>query len=265
MMLGTVQISGDDIGDAEIRDICESLKSNSIRLLSLRSCRMEDINFRKLVESLKENNSLAHLNLNLGVVNSKDRATCLAEGIKGNAHITTILLHGNPLGDEGMSILAPAFEFHPKLQSIDVGDCQLGDDAMQNVCSLIKSRENKQHLKELTLTGNRNISQTGWAQLAMAIANHSRLTSLFLDYNNIGDFGAGLLAVALASSKYLQVLDLEGTNITDVGADLLCDSIESHNVTLRELSLAENEITDEILSEIKECLQENIHSQSTQK
>ena len=91
MMLGTVQISGDDIGDAEVRDICESMKSNSIRLLSLRSCRMEDINFRKLVESLKENSSLAHLNLNLGVVNSKERAGWLAEGVKGNAHITTIL------------------------------------------------------------------------------------------------------------------------------------------------------------------------------
>ena len=91
MMLGTVQISGDDIGDAEVRDICESLKSNSIRLLSLRSCRMEDVSYRKLLESIKENCSLAHLNFNLGVVNSKERAGWLAECIKYNKHITTIL------------------------------------------------------------------------------------------------------------------------------------------------------------------------------
>ena len=159
-----------------------------------------------------------------------------------------------------MSILAPALENHPKLQSLDIGDCELGDDAMQSICSMLKHRENKQDILELTLTGNRNITQTGWAQLAMAIAHNCRLSSLFLDYNNIGDFGAGLLAVALAATKYLYVLDLEGANITDVGADLLCDAIESHNVTLRELNLAENDITDEILSEIKECLQENIQS-----
>ena len=91
MMLGTVQISGDDICDAEIRDICGSLKCNSIRLLSLRSCRLEDSNYRKLVETLKENSSLIHLNLNLGVINSKDRAVWLAEGIKLNTNITTIL------------------------------------------------------------------------------------------------------------------------------------------------------------------------------
>ena len=260
MMLGTVQISGDDIGDAEIRDISESLRSNSIRLLSLRGCRMDDINYRKLVEELKLNTSLVHLNLNLGVVSTKDRVTWLAESIKSNTNLTTILLHGNPLGDLGMSILAPAFEKHPTIQSLDVGDCQLCDDSIQNISSLLKHKENKQDIIELTITGNRGITQTGWAQLAMAIAHNSRITNLYMDYNNVGDFGAGLLAVALSASKHLQVLDLEGTDITDVGADLLCDAIETHNVTLRELNLAENDINEDILSEIKECLQENVQS-----
>lgn len=259
-MLGSVQISGDDVGDAEIRDICESLRSNSIRLLSLRGCRMEDINYRRLVESLKDNTSLVHLNLNLGVINSKDRAVWISESIKCNENITTILMHGNPLGDPGMAVLSPAFEAHPKLQSLDVGDCQLGDEALQNICLLLKHKDHKQDLTELTLTGNRNITQTGWSQLAMALSHGCRLKKLFLDYNNIGDFGAGLLSVALASSKFLQVLDLEGTNITDIGADLLCDSLESYNVTLKDLNLAENHITDEILSEIKECLTENNQS-----
>ena len=62
-------------------------------------------------------------------------------------------LHGNPIGDECMSLLAPSLENHPKLQSLDIGDCQLGDEAMQSICSLLKHRENKQDIEELTLTG----------------------------------------------------------------------------------------------------------------
>ena len=169
-------------------------------------------------------------------------------------------LHGNPLGDEGISILANPLERHPKLSTLDIGDCQLGDDAIAVVCTLLKHHNNKQNLLELTLTGNRNVSQTGWAQLCMSLAHGTDLQKLFLDYNLIGDFGAGMFSVALASMKNLKTVDLEGTGISDTGADLLCDAIESYNMTLEEMNLAENSISEEILSEIKECLQENILS-----
>ena len=90
-MLGTVQISGEDIGDIESNDICSSLRQNSIRLLSIRGCKMHDKNFRQIMESLKENNSLTHLNLNLGIVNSKERIIWLSEGLKVNTEIGTLL------------------------------------------------------------------------------------------------------------------------------------------------------------------------------
>ena len=164
------------------------------------------------------------------------------------------------MGDDGMSTLAPALELHPRLQSLDVGDCNLGDDAVTSLCSLLKHREGKLDLLELTLTGNRLVSQTGWAQLAMALSNGSRLQRLFLDYNSVGDFGAGLFSVALASSRHLQCLDLEGCGITDAGADLLCDALETYNMTMKELNLAENKICSEVIDSIKECLNENSHS-----
>ena len=91
----------------------------------------------------------------------------------------------------------------------------------------------------------------------MALAHFTNLTKLYLDYNSIGDFGAGLFAVSLSSCKSLKYIDFEGCSITDAGAELLCDAIESYNVTLHDLNLAENEISDEIIKEMKECLQEN--------
>lgn len=90
-MLGSVQISGEEIGDVDTKDICDSLRSNSVRLLSLRGCQMNDNNFRKIMESVKDSTSLVHLNLNLGVVGSKDRVTWLADGIEGNHNLTALL------------------------------------------------------------------------------------------------------------------------------------------------------------------------------
>ena len=90
-MLGSVQISGENVGDIEVKDICESLRGNSIRLLSLRGCKIEDANFRKLMESLKESDSLVHLNLNLGVINTKERTLWLADGIDENKSLSTLL------------------------------------------------------------------------------------------------------------------------------------------------------------------------------
>ena len=90
-MLGSVQISGEEIGDIETNDICSSLRQNSIRLLAIRGCQIQDKNYRQIMECLKENSSLSHLNLNLGIVKSKERVIWLAEGIKGNTGIGTLL------------------------------------------------------------------------------------------------------------------------------------------------------------------------------
>ena len=97
----------------------------------------------------------------------------------------------------------------------------------------------------------------------MALAYCTCLKKLYLDYNNVGNFGAGLFAVSLASAKSLHYLDLEGCGITDAGAELLCDAIESYNITLHDLNVAENNISEEIVKELKECLQENKSQQFT--
>jgi len=257
-MLGSVQISGEELGDIETNDICSSLRQNSIRLLSIRGCKLHDKNYRQIMESLKENSSLSHLNLNLGVVDSKERVIWLSEGLKNNTGIETLLLHGNPIRDEGLSILVPALEKHQGISNLDLGDCLIGDDGLAALCGLAKpSNKKNSSLLQLTLTGNRDITQSGWAQLAMSLAYCTNLNKLYLDYNNIGDFGAGLFAVSLSAAKSLEYIDFEGCGITDAGAELLCDAIESYNITLHDLNLAENDVSEEIIKELKECLQEN--------
>ena len=158
-----------------------------------------------------------------------------------------------------MSILVNALDDHPKLQSLDLGDCQLGDDGLSHVCSLLESQGNRAGLLELTLTGNHGITQAGWTQLAMAISNGCSLTSLFLDYTNIGDFGAGIFAVALAASKSVKVIDFEGCGITDTGAEFLYDLVTTYDTPLTEVNLAENNIGEELIDDLKHALNNDAH------
>lgn len=254
MLLGTLQITGEELREAEVKGICESLNDNSIRILSLRGCRIHDDDFKKLMEGLKECESLAQLNLNLGVCNGKHRIKWLSEALGTNKGLNSLFLHGTSLGDEGLECLMPALQTHPKLQSLDVGDCQLGDDGIRQICTLLPSSEEKKGLIELTLSANQNVSPQGWTQLAIAIAANSQLQSLYLDYNNIGDYGAGVFSVALAANSTLERVDLEGCGVGEKGGEVFFAVIANYPTKMQELVLFENNISAELIGQINDCL-----------
>jgi hypothetical protein len=90
-MLGTIQITGEDLNDVEVDDICNSLKNGSVRLLSLRGCHMEDASFKRITDSLKTNSSLVQLNFSLGVLSNKQRIKWLSDALKHNKNLSSLL------------------------------------------------------------------------------------------------------------------------------------------------------------------------------
>lgn len=46
-------------------------------------------------------------------------------------------LHGSPLTDAGLALLNPALALHPALVALDLGDCMLGDEAINLICGLL--------------------------------------------------------------------------------------------------------------------------------
>ena len=166
----------------------------------------------------------------------------------------SISLHGTSLGDEGLECLMPALQNHPRLQSLDFGDCQLGDDGIRHICTLLPSSEGRNGLLELTLSANQDVSPQGWTQLAIAIAANSQLQSLYLDYNNIGDYGAGVLSVALAANSTLERVDLEGCRLGEKGGEVFFAVIANYPTKMQELVLFENNISTELIGQINDCL-----------
>ncbi|XP_007438341.2 leucine-rich repeat-containing protein 73 [Python bivittatus] len=137
MLPGSIQISGETLSSAEIRDICESLRENSIKLLSLRGCQLSDRDFGRICRGVAESHSLAQLNLNLGIVSNISRVKQLAEALKTNRSVQSLFLHGSPLTDAGLAILNPALSIHPSLVALDLGDCMLGDEGINLICGLL--------------------------------------------------------------------------------------------------------------------------------
>uniref|UniRef100_A0A7N5KSV7 Leucine rich repeat containing 73 n=1 Tax=Ailuropoda melanoleuca TaxID=9646 RepID=A0A7N5KSV7_AILME len=220
MLPSSIQISGEPLSGAEVRDICRGLRDNAVRLLSLRGCRLCDRDFGRICRALAGATSLAQLNLNLGVVSSPSRIKQLAEALRTNRSIQSLFLHGSPLTDAGLALLNPALALHPALVALDLGDCMLGDEAINLICGLLPPDGAKSGLKELTLSANPGITPKGWSRLAIAVAHSSQVRVLNLDYNPLGDHVAGMLAVAVASSRTLEVLDLEGTGLTNQSAQV---------------------------------------------
>ncbi|XP_036979088.1 leucine-rich repeat-containing protein 73 isoform X2 [Acanthopagrus latus] len=258
MLPASIQITGELLSAAEVQDICESLKEDSVRLLSVRGCQLSDRDFGRVCRSVAESRSLAQLNLNLGVVSSISRTRHLADALKTNRSLQTLFLHGSPLLDAGLVTLNTALSTHPTLVCLDLGDCMLGDEALGLICGMLPPDGAKSGLRELTLSANPGISSKGWARLAIAVAHSSQLRVLNLDYNPLGtsDQIAGMLAVAVASSRTLEVLDLEGTGLTNQSAQVFLDMVENYPTSLRVLVLAENDISPELQQQICDLLSE---------
>ncbi len=91
MLPASIQITGELLSAAEVQDICESLKEDSVRLLSVRGCQLSDRDFGRVCRSVAESRSLAQLNLNLGVVSSISRTRHLADALTANRSLQTLL------------------------------------------------------------------------------------------------------------------------------------------------------------------------------
>lgn len=91
MLPASIQITGELLSAAEVQDICDSLKENGIRLLSVRGCQLSDRDFEHVCHGVADSHSLSQLNLNLGVVSSISRIRHLANALKTNRSLQTLL------------------------------------------------------------------------------------------------------------------------------------------------------------------------------
>jgi hypothetical protein len=134
----------------------------------------------------------------LGYYNNKnigpEGAKAIAEALKVNAVLTTLVLYTNSIGDEGAIAIAEALKVNAVVTTLVLGGNNIGDE--------------------------------GAIAIAEALKVTAVLTILRLDENNIGAEGAKAIAEALKVNVVLTVLYLGSNDLGDAGKTAVQDAVK---------------------------------------
>ncbi|PAA58475.1 hypothetical protein BOX15_Mlig034373g1, partial [Macrostomum lignano] len=223
--------------------ICRCLSGGQIRVLSLRQCRISDDSLAFVLTNLAYS-KVATLNLTLGTIDSSKKIKQLTKYLP-KSRVTNLSLHGSPLTSRHLQQLLPSLLALPTLASLDLGDCNLTDDCAAALSRHLLSSSTSgmsTSLACLALSGNADISSSGWCRIFLAIGRLPGLRDLRLDFTRLGDEGVRQLAILLTGGTCsLRCLDLDSCGITDDGAATLIFLLENFSTSVGRISLAENE------------------------
>ncbi|XP_044846618.1 NACHT, LRR and PYD domains-containing protein 12-like [Mauremys mutica] len=140
--------------------------------------------------------------------------------------------------NEGLERLRP--ELH-KVRELSLSDNDLKDEAMKNICSVLKHPNCR--LEDLRLEKNM-FTEACCTDLASALKENQTLVSLDLTKNKVRNNGLyALLEVLEAPQCKIQKLVLQENGLSDDSCERLCSAL-SRNSTLRHLNLSANVYTD---------------------
>jgi len=159
----------------------------------------------------------------------------LAEALKINNTLTSIVLYGNRIDDESTQALAEALKANNTLTSIDLSHNKIGAEGAQALAEALKTNNT---LTSILLHRNQ-IGCGGTQALAEALKINNTLTSITLGYNKIGAEGAQALAEALKTNNTLTSIDLTSSQIGDESAQALVEALKGNN-TLTSIRLVGN-------------------------
>ena len=175
----------------------------------------------------------------------------LAHGFGSSLGCNSLKFEGYKL-DKTIIVLAEALKVNTTVQSILVTGYKLVDDGASCLADALKQNST---LTTLHLHGS-CILEDGGADLADALKVNTTLTELILPINRIGDQGAARFADALRVNKTLTKLDLTFSGIGNTGAVCLADALKS-NTGLQELDLSHNVFDVDGFACLGDALQHN--------
>jgi hypothetical protein len=139
---------------------------------------------------------------------------------------------------EGFECLARGLSSNTSLETLDLTYTNMED---LNIIALVHGLRNNKTLKCLDLSGQAELSQSGWAAIERLIG-YNVLRELLLAHTEGSVGGASILASCLSGNHSLEKLDLEGAFGEDEASEsflALCESLRG-NTTLRHLDVRGN-------------------------
>ena len=163
-------------------------------------------------------------------------------GLSNNKSIERLNFLGiDLLNGSAFTSMVPFFKNNIKLNTIEIHNCDFGDNGCRLFSLALGSSTNKSlENVELTCSG---IANEGMVDIITALSMHPHLKILNLECNHLSTTGCKALATLLQhSATQLQDLNLSHNEIDDEGIDALIPILNQHN-HIQSLNLSNRSVT----------------------
>ncbi|KAK6960291.1 glutamate-rich protein 3-like isoform X1, partial [Biomphalaria glabrata] len=257
-----VDLKNIKLNKLQIQEAVEFLKAKqSMSQLSLVNCDLHDQDIQMLKDAVIASPSKpVVLNLSENLLTSACVPHIL-DLVKRKPSIEAVLLTGSNLGDNGVKQLVDGLleQYKDSFQvdgedvqsgedgskglcELDLANCNIGDEGIEALGSLIRSG---MAIDTLNLSLNTAVTQKGWVSFAQALSKAKVLETLALDNNDIGNEGLEEIARSLYDNSSLAALDLNNIHITDKGGKYLVELLK-RNTFILEINLQENSLSNQL-------------------